>query len=173
MTKGKASRSLSYQNDSWTSTTSTSNLENKNAQMIRFVQKNQSERTLFGIPNPPKTDFSGLFPSLICVQKSLSMCLMHPGTESEEGHSGSRWTHEFADANVCKSGCKRLHPRLQIFASGGPTISFLPVIYCKSAYNEPQNGVPPPATLVLAAWEASSSGLRGHFMPYSGALKCK
>ena len=43
--------------------------------MIRFVQKKHSERTLFGIPNPPKTDFLGLFPSLICVQKSLSVYL--------------------------------------------------------------------------------------------------
>ena len=98
---------------------------------------------------------------------------MHPGTESEEGHSGSRWTHEFADANVCKWGCKRLHPRLQIFAPGGSTISFYLVTYCRTARNEPQNSVPPPATSVFAAWEASSSGLRGHFMPYSGALKCK
>ena len=61
----------------------------------------------------------------------------------------------------------------EIFAPGGSTISFYLVTYCRTAHNEPQNSVPPPATSVFAAWEASSSGLRGHFMPYSGALKCK
>ena len=53
-----------------------------------------------------------------------------------------------------------MHPRLQILASGGSTISFLPVVYCKSAHNEPQKQRSTACNLGL-------SGLRGIILRFA------
>ena len=67
--------------------------------------------------NPSESAFLGVWNLLF--GSWMSPWIWSPGHKSKggEGSFRSRWMYEFWDDNVCKWGCKYLHPGLQIFAS--------------------------------------------------------
>ena len=73
-------------------------------------------------PNPPEQISLGGFGVYIWSQNDFSMHPQELQFWLWREKKSYRWTDVFQDANICKCGCKYLHPGLQTFASGTESI---------------------------------------------------
>ena len=81
--------------------------------------------------------------------------------------------YEFPDANVCNLGCKRLHSRLQVFASVWDSAIFGHVNNCKSACKCVSNMALSLVRFVSYVRKACFIRFQPPFLPFSPWLKCK
>lgn len=81
--------------------------------------------------------------------------------------------YECPDANVCNRGCKRLHSRLQVFASVWELAIFGHVNNCKSARKCMSNIELSLVCFVSYVRKPCFIRFQPTFLPFSACLKCK
>ena len=89
-----------------------------------------------------------------------------------EGSFRSRWTYEFWDDNVCKWGCKYLHPGLQIFASDAPVLVDCVLSIWESIRKHSFCRAGMLAIDIFSAWDSVFRRLDALFWCFSASVGC-
>ena len=122
--------------------------------------------------NPSESAFLGVWNLLF--GSWMSPWIWSPGHKSKggEGSFRSRWMYEFWDDNVCKWGCKYLHPGLQIFASDAPVLVDCALSIWESIRKCPFCRAGMLATDIFSAWDSVFRRLDAPFGCFSASVGC-
>lgn len=160
------------QNDTPSGTAFSFKGERNIAHLLSFVQEIHAFDRRNWLRIRPKVRFWGCGISGLGPEWAREYGLQDIKVRVGEGSFRCRWTYEFWDDNVCKWGCKYLHPGLQIFASDAPVLVDGVLSIWESIRKHPFYRAGMLATDIFSAWDSGFMRLDAPFWCFSASVGC-